>query len=667
MKALEELAAIPQWVAHTSSKVPMGAKGAASSSDSRTWMTLEDAKMVRAQNGLAGVGFVMSHADAFVGVDLDNAVDEQGFVKPWADEIVRELCSYTEVSPSGRGLHIWVKGRLPPGPRRIKLGDGLLEVYDSGRYFTVTGRHVPGAPDCIAALSWLGQWYGERFPAPENMGARLDAEAIFEPVDVDEWIGGALDHVPASDYQVWLDVGMGLKDHFGEGALRLWNDWSRTAPNYAGEQDIAKRWRSFKSSGITIATVIKYAKENGFEPPPMRVVNPLPNVDWDGWGRSLADGDISAAAFEAGGQDFARKFFDLAEIARMPREYEPDVIGPGVLTAGDIMLLFGPPKSMKSMLILDWARCWGQGVEWYGLEPAGPLTMAYVQFEVKLDQVKRRVHAMGLGPEEIEALSKRVYITDRHVTSFGSATVLDELAREINGRLGGPPDLLVIDPLANVFTGDNENDNAQMSRFVAAVKYLRGKCGDKTAIILVHHTNKGDRRSRQADPFVSLRGASSLRGAYDAGVFVDRLTDDGDGQVVMKFELRNGPPIEKKTLAYEHGRFQEVVPEGFGAAVLEAVKEESPRQKALRGMVDAVRWGEEAGEELLSAEGWHRAKYGEGPAWAESLMKDIPSPRSRVSELIDEGRLWKTSEGKISTQTQVGAEVVLEVVLGVTD
>lgn len=558
-EALQELAALPQWVAHTSSKVPIGQAGRpASSTDASTWLSLADAKMVRAQSGLAGVGFVMTAADPYIGIDLDNAVDEEGFIKPWADEIVRELVSYTEISPSGRGLHIWVKGKLPHGPRRVRIEDGLLEVYDSARYFTVTGRHVDCTPSHIASCGWLASWYAYRFPAPQNGAGEAEGH-LWEAVDVEEWVGDALRAIPADDRQVWLDIGMALQDRFGEAGLSLWNEWSKKSTKYKGEQDIFKTWRSFKSGGITIATLIKHARDHGFEPPPMRIVNPLPGVDFTGWAKSVGDGHITDAGLDAGAADFQHRWFDIADIARMPEEYEPDIIGPGVLGAGDMMLLFGPPKSMKSMVVLDWCRHWCQGKAWHGLEPARPLRIAYCQFEVKLDQVKRRIHAMQLEPHEVEALKGRCYITDRFHVSFGNATALEELADSVRECFGGEPaDILVVDPLANVFTGKDENDNAQMTRFLHCVRYLRGKVGEQCAVVLVHHANKGDRRTRQADPFVSLRGASALRGAYDSGVFIDRLNDEGGGELVLKFELRNGPPIEAKTMRFESGEFVEL-------------------------------------------------------------------------------------------------------------
>ena len=76
-----------------------------------------------------------------IGIDLDNAVDDEGKAKSEAQKIISRIPTYWEYSPSGKGFHGYVFGSLPQGHRtRKKLGDGSsLEVYSSNRYFTVTG------------------------------------------------------------------------------------------------------------------------------------------------------------------------------------------------------------------------------------------------------------------------------------------------------------------------------------------------------------------------------------------------------------------------------------------------------------------------------------------------------------------------------------------------
>jgi hypothetical protein len=111
-----------------------------------TWGTYEEAVRAAREHGYDGVGFVFTEDDPYAGVDLDNCLDpESGEVEEWAKELIEQLNSYTELSPSGGGVHILVKAELPLGGRR----KGQVEMYDSGRFFTVTGRHLPGTPKRI--------------------------------------------------------------------------------------------------------------------------------------------------------------------------------------------------------------------------------------------------------------------------------------------------------------------------------------------------------------------------------------------------------------------------------------------------------------------------------------------------------------------------------------
>lgn len=107
-----------------------------------TWGSYETAvECVR--RGLArGIGYEFD-GDGVYGIDLDHVMDEAGTLTPQAQEIVGKLDSYTEVSPSGTGLHIFV---LAPDAdiTRHRKKDYFLEIYSTGRYFTVTGNVMGG-------------------------------------------------------------------------------------------------------------------------------------------------------------------------------------------------------------------------------------------------------------------------------------------------------------------------------------------------------------------------------------------------------------------------------------------------------------------------------------------------------------------------------------------
>jgi putative DNA primase/helicase len=149
----------------------------------RTWTSFADALAVVSRYD--GIAFVLTADDPYVGWDLDNclALTTQR-LEPWALEIVRAVDSYTEVSPSGRGIRIFARGALPPHGRKR----GPIEVYAQRHMLSVTGRHLPGTPatiqertDAVAALHL--KIFG-RAPTPQNLLSRapvaLDDHALLE-------------------------------------------------------------------------------------------------------------------------------------------------------------------------------------------------------------------------------------------------------------------------------------------------------------------------------------------------------------------------------------------------------------------------------------------------------------------------------------------------------
>ncbi len=124
----------------------------ASSTDPHTWTTYENAHSALANyhstHSYDGLGFVFSRDDPLCGIDLDHCRDPNtGEVIAWAQEIINIFLSYTEVSPSGEGIHIIIEGTLPGNSH--KNATGTIELYDKERYFTYTGNHLPGTHETI--------------------------------------------------------------------------------------------------------------------------------------------------------------------------------------------------------------------------------------------------------------------------------------------------------------------------------------------------------------------------------------------------------------------------------------------------------------------------------------------------------------------------------------
>ena len=183
----------PQWVCWKSedrqgrsTKIPYDARTGrrASSTDPATWTTYEQAIGTFEQApDLDGIGFVFTRTDPFCGVDLDDCIDENGVFEPWAKQIIDRFSTYTEVSPSGRGVKLFLRGELPRRGNR----KGRIEIYDHARYFTVTSRRLSESPTEIAERQEeLDELHAELFGRPEEGGGRGPSEASRYPLEISD-------------------------------------------------------------------------------------------------------------------------------------------------------------------------------------------------------------------------------------------------------------------------------------------------------------------------------------------------------------------------------------------------------------------------------------------------------------------------------------------------
>jgi len=130
-------------------KVPKQPSGHnASVTDAGTWSTFDEvcAALDKHPDTFSGIGFVLN-GDGIVGIDYDKCIVD-GEISPEVLKAIEEFDSFTEVSPSATGLHTFVLGQLPEHSNNRK---GKFEVYETGRFLTVTGEHFHGSPLTIEA------------------------------------------------------------------------------------------------------------------------------------------------------------------------------------------------------------------------------------------------------------------------------------------------------------------------------------------------------------------------------------------------------------------------------------------------------------------------------------------------------------------------------------
>lgn len=343
----EDLKRVNNWVGHHD-KVPCHpvSRRLAKVNAPETWGTFEEAfSYYRATyaDPLSGVGLVFTPSVGVTAIDLDHMVEAkftpEGRVAgitwlPGSEEVAaifKGVPAYAELSPGGGGVHVFVRGELPPGTlhKRVLSDDGemKLEVWDRAHYVTVTGVRLSSAPlgPNPVLIKTVAEFVGERREAA--------AAEPPQPERADE-IREALTYIsPDITYPEWIKVGMALKAGLGHAGKRLWVEWCRRGEKHIPGEPEAK-WSSFSGAGVGLGSVVYLAEQGGFKPhradareafadyidpdappPPGKPAKPaaedtlpvivpasevkLANIDWL-WKPRIAIGELGLMAGEAG-------------------------------------------------------------------------------------------------------------------------------------------------------------------------------------------------------------------------------------------------------------------------------------------------------------------------------------------------------------------------------
>lgn len=199
----EEMKALKNWVLWKyadrknnsgeikKTKEPYQINGKRAESDNpETWGSFENIvkTLERFPERYDGIGFVFSQDSGLMGLDFDHVKDsESGEWDPEACKEIESLNSYTEISPSGEGVHVIVKGEVPLSPDEINKGktgkkNQVIgrEMYHSRRFFTITGEWMGGAAESInpaqgAVNALYYKWFNER-DNKKNAGKKEQTE-----------------------------------------------------------------------------------------------------------------------------------------------------------------------------------------------------------------------------------------------------------------------------------------------------------------------------------------------------------------------------------------------------------------------------------------------------------------------------------------------------------
>lgn len=173
----------PQWVLWRfvqrdgkPTKVPFQTNGRpARPNDPATWSTF--ASVAEKAGKYDGIGYVFAEDDPYCGIDLDGCRNPQtGEIAEWAAELIRRAGTYAEVSPSGTGVKLFARGnwngqghnRKVDAPTVTDEKQPGIELYDSKRFFCVTGDRLPESPATIESRQEVLDWIAATYFAPRK-------------------------------------------------------------------------------------------------------------------------------------------------------------------------------------------------------------------------------------------------------------------------------------------------------------------------------------------------------------------------------------------------------------------------------------------------------------------------------------------------------------------
>ena len=263
-----ELRKVPRWVMWSFvevgdgdnkrwAKMPLQVTGrSASSTNPATWTDFITVEQAYNTKKFDGIGFVFSHDDDLVGIDLDDCYDEQtgAFINAAMQQLAGQISGYMEVSPSGTGVKIFTRSNPFASHADHSIG---FEAYANSRFFTVTGHHISGViPDEVQDLTSVipertirhtGDAFGDYTPPLDGWTITRVEEELLSKLD------------PECGYAEWLKVGAILHHQFGGDveACEAWDRWSSTGASYTstGDYSCENKWRTFRGSGATLRSL----------------------------------------------------------------------------------------------------------------------------------------------------------------------------------------------------------------------------------------------------------------------------------------------------------------------------------------------------------------------------------------------------------------------------
>jgi len=446
----------------------------AKADDPDTWSTYEAVSSAAQKNPNLGIGF--EFANGYCGQDFDHVITPDG-IEPWALQEVQKLGTYAEVSPSGTGIHCIGKAKLPG--KGAKPDHNRVETYDTGRYFTFTGNHLPGTPETINPNQAAVDSFYARIndldlnrPCPTKKNSLIVSASNFS-LFCDALKGRTVEAL-LNDETFKLEVGEGGRHSFLNSVIGYLWDGKRTGEELC---TIARRVEERFCSGAREITdkeiegLVSYCME--------RDPNQAPQAP-----ASRYKSELLAAKWFVSADDF------LAEKIPPKKVLVTDSSGHPVFTSSTINQIFAFRGYGKSLLGLGLVNIMIHGGEMLGYQSEGGLKVLLCDGELPPEDLQKRLNELiGESHGMLNVMSPH----NLPHSTFPALSDPDYQAAFMAQVDELKPDVIVFDTLTACFKFDT--NDADM--WILVNQFLLELRLRKICVIITHHAGKnGTQRGR---------------------------------------------------------------------------------------------------------------------------------------------------------------------------
>lgn len=590
--------------------------------------------------GYPFIGISFTHPVTVIGkqlvcVDLDWKNAPDGMAHPKQLELMASLRGHAyETSYSGKGAHYWVLCEKHEIPESIKLSPfHEIEIFAGvrpGRAMNVMITDM----DYSGELMWCelkGKFDALNMIAFNPPVEPKPAKEFTHTADMNE-MQVLLQFINADDYTDWINTGMIIKAELGEDGYEIWDNWSRTSDKY-DPFIMRTKWDSFKRDGLGLGTLIKKAQEHGYVGTHIK---------------SSPNDDFNEIDPETGEIQPKKSLLERAYVPIDKQLTATEWILDGIIPNG-VGVISGVGGVGKTTAIMPLAATVA-GFDDHLSDISAKIRRKVLYITEDAVQANKAIYAMKKwrkSQNDIQQIGDWIHLY--HSTQYSVndlKALLNEAVNNHSSEYKGIifPPLVIFDTASANIAVDNENDNAEIGKFMTLFKQMWAKY--KMPIWLINHLAKSANGLSidELDTF-SARGASAWRdnGSWTANLAIDQ---DSDNRILQLKKVRE--EVDFNEIIFQSTVHHEFVEDVFGDVVevnyrycsasrsnnnqrisLKMREKEEELKEKILGAIEELEYP--SGNDVYEVVGGKKTSFSEalGELKKQKMVVEVPLPSDR--------------------------------------